>query len=72
MPYQMDEIFDRLARTDIFAAIGTSGNVYPAAGFVSEARRVPIRSRSISNPHPSAPSLTMPSLARHPDRPGLG
>jgi len=39
MPYQMDEIFDHLMETDIFAAIGTSGNVYPAAGFVAEARR---------------------------------
>ena len=39
MPYQMDEIFAALSRADIFAAIGTSGNVYPAAGFVAEARR---------------------------------
>lgn len=37
MPYFMDEIFDHLATTDIFAAIGTSGQVYPAAGFVQEA-----------------------------------
>ncbi len=39
MPYDMDAIFDHLAEADIFAAIGTSGNVYPAAGFVAEARR---------------------------------
>lgn len=39
MPYQMDQIFDALAQVDFFAAIGTSGNVYPAAGFVAEARR---------------------------------
>lgn len=39
MPYEMDTIFDHLAEADIFAAIGTSGNVYPAAGFVAEARR---------------------------------
>lgn len=39
MPYRMDEIFEHLATCDIFASIGTSGNVYPAAGFVSEARR---------------------------------
>ncbi len=39
MPYDMDEIFDHLAEADIFAAIGTSGNVYPAAGFVAEAAR---------------------------------
>ena len=39
MPYDMDVLFDHLATADIFAAIGTSGNVYPAAGFVAEARR---------------------------------
>ncbi|MGC1495396.1 MAG: NAD-dependent deacylase [Sulfitobacter sp.] len=39
MPYDMDMLFDHLASADIFAAIGTSGNVYPAAGFVAEARR---------------------------------
>ncbi|TMM51668.1 NAD-dependent deacylase [Sulfitobacter sabulilitoris] len=39
MPYHMDEIFDHLAEADVFAAVGTSGNVYPAAGFVAEARR---------------------------------
>ncbi len=39
MPYQMDTLFDHLAQADLFAAIGTSGNVYPAAGFVAEARR---------------------------------
>ncbi|MFA3919637.1 NAD-dependent deacylase [Ruegeria hyattellae] len=39
MPYFMDEIFDHLDSTDIFAAIGTSGQVYPAAGFVQGARR---------------------------------
>lgn len=48
MPYQMDEIFARLARADIFAAIGTSGNVYPAAGFVSEARRAGARTVEIN------------------------
>lgn len=39
MPYQMDVIFDALADTDLFLSIGTSGNVYPAAGFVQEANR---------------------------------
>tara|TARA_R110000787_G_scaffold50852_5_gene120824 strand:- start:1204 stop:1938 length:735 start_codon:yes stop_codon:yes gene_type:complete len=39
MPYDIDAIFDHLAEARIFAAIGTSGNVYPAAGFVAEARR---------------------------------
>lgn len=39
MPYRMDEIISLIREADIFAAIGTSGNVYPAAGFVEEARR---------------------------------
>lgn len=37
MPYRMDEIFAALARADLFVSIGTSGAVYPAAGFVQEA-----------------------------------
>ena len=38
MPFRMDEIERALARADLFVAIGTSGAVYPAAGFVAEAR----------------------------------
>ncbi|MFS1522869.1 Sir2 family NAD+-dependent deacetylase [Microbulbifer sp. 2304DJ12-6] len=34
MPLQMDTIYDALSRCDLFISIGTSGNVYPAAGFV--------------------------------------
>ncbi|MHC9234469.1 NAD-dependent deacylase [Pseudooceanicola sp. 502str34] len=37
MPYHMDEIFEHLVTCGLFAAIGTSGQVYPAAGFVREA-----------------------------------
>lgn len=37
MPYHMDRIFDSLRDCDLFMAIGTSGNVYPAAGFVQHA-----------------------------------
>ncbi|WP_285672076.1 NAD-dependent deacylase [Paralimibaculum aggregatum] len=37
MPYLMDEIFARLAAATLFVSIGTSGAVYPAAGFVDEA-----------------------------------
>ncbi|MBV0911325.1 NAD-dependent deacylase [Anianabacter salinae] len=36
-PYRMEEIADRLAACDLFVSIGTSGSVYPAAGFVAEA-----------------------------------
>ncbi|MDA7427444.1 NAD-dependent deacylase [Primorskyibacter aestuariivivens] len=37
-PYHMDEIADHLSGATHFAAIGTSGQVYPAASFVEEAR----------------------------------
>ncbi|MGP3698153.1 NAD-dependent deacylase [Rhodobacter sp. NSM] len=37
VPYRMDEIVERLARARLFAVIGSSGEVYPAAGFVEEA-----------------------------------
>lgn len=37
MPYQMERIWAALGRADLFVSIGTSGNVYPAAGFVAEA-----------------------------------
>ncbi|WP_297323465.1 NAD-dependent deacylase [uncultured Bartonella sp.] len=39
MPYYMQEIESALFKADIFVAIGTSGTVYPAAGFVSLARQ---------------------------------
>ena len=38
MPYRMEEIYAALVMCDLFISIGTSGNVYPAAGFVAEAR----------------------------------
>lgn len=38
MPYRMDDIYAALNRADLFVSIGTSGAVYPAAGFVREAR----------------------------------
>ena len=39
IPYHMETIFQALAECDLFVSIGTSGNVYPAAGFVAEARQ---------------------------------
>lgn len=38
MPYRMDAIDAALSRADLFVSIGTSGAVYPAAGFVRTAR----------------------------------
>ena len=37
MPYRMDEIYAALRTCDLFVSIGTSGAVYPAAGFVQNA-----------------------------------
>jgi len=43
MPYRMDRIQAALAGCDLFVSIGTSGNVYPAAGFVREALKAGAR-----------------------------
>jgi NAD-dependent deacetylase len=37
-PFEMERIAEALARCDLFVSIGTSGNVYPAAGFVADVR----------------------------------
>jgi len=37
MPYHMERITELLSRAGHFISIGTSGNVYPAAGFVAQA-----------------------------------
>ncbi|MEZ5892874.1 MAG: NAD-dependent deacylase [Parvularculaceae bacterium] len=38
MPRFLDEAADALMEADLFVSIGTSGAVYPAAGFVAQAR----------------------------------
>lgn len=40
MPYRMEDIYEALNDCDLFVSIGTSGAVYPAAGFVRAAREV--------------------------------
>lgn len=39
MPLHLDEIHHALSQCDVFLSIGTSGNVYPAAGFFEVARQ---------------------------------
>jgi NAD-dependent deacetylase len=39
MPFEMERIFTALEACDLFLSIGTSGSVYPAAGFIAEVRR---------------------------------
>lgn len=38
MPFHLEEIGAALSHADLFVSIGTSGNVYPAAGFVALAK----------------------------------
>ena len=56
MPYEMERIEAALARADLFVSIGTSGAVYPAAGFVQTARYCGARSVEI-NLEPSLGSV---------------
>lgn len=55
MPYHMEAIDAALARADLFVSIGTSGAVYPAAGFVQTARHHGARTLEL-NLDPSAGS----------------
>jgi len=48
MPYRMNEIFAALRRCDLFVSIGTSGAVYPAAGFVRQAREIGARTLELN------------------------
>ena len=43
MPQGLDRIEAALAGADLFVAIGTSGAVYPAAGYAAEARGLGVR-----------------------------
>jgi NAD-dependent deacetylase len=56
VPYEMDRIFDALESCDLFVSIGTSGAVYPAAGFVRAARAYGARTLEL-NLQPSEGSL---------------
>ena len=56
LPYQMDVIDRALGRADLFVSIGTSGSVYPAAGFVQTAKYHGAQSLEL-NLDPSAASL---------------
>jgi len=53
MPYHMAEIERAIAASDLFVSIGTSGAVYPAAGFVGLARAAGARTLEL-NLEPSA------------------
>lgn len=48
MPYEMERIDNALLAADLFVSIGTSGAVYPAAGFVQTARYCGARTLEIN------------------------
>ncbi|WP_372890551.1 NAD-dependent deacylase [Rhodosalinus sp.] len=48
MPYRMEAILAALSQADLFVSIGTSGEVYPAAGFVEEAAAQGIRTLELN------------------------
>jgi len=57
MPYDMERIEEALMKADLFVSIGTSGAVYPAAGFVQTAAYRGARTLEI-NLEPSQGSLS--------------
>ncbi|BAV63919.1 NAD-dependent deacylase [Sphingobium cloacae] len=56
MPYEMEVIDEAIRKADLFVSVGTSGAVYPAAGFVQTARHVGARTLEL-NLDPSAGSV---------------
>lgn len=48
MPYGLDVIEAALEDSEVFVAVGTSGAVYPAAGYVELARRMGLRTVEIN------------------------
>jgi NAD-dependent deacetylase len=48
MPYEMERIYTALREADLFVSIGTSGAVYPAAGFVQDASRLGARTLELN------------------------
>lgn len=48
MPYRMEEIYAALGAADLFVSIGTSGAVYPAAGFVRTARELGLQTLELN------------------------
>jgi NAD-dependent deacetylase len=48
MPYQMERIYAAIRDADLFVSIGTSGAVYPAAGFVRDARDLGVQTLELN------------------------
>lgn len=61
MPLYMEDIYRALEQCDLFVSIGTSGHVYPAAGFVEVARQAGAHTVEIN----LEPSNTEDAFAEH-------
>lgn len=61
MPLAMDEIYVAINGCDLFVSIGTSGNVYPAAGFVEMANQAGAFTLELN----LEPTLTRTAFRRH-------
>lgn len=48
MPYEMEMIYGALRSADLFVSIGTSGAVYPAAGFVQDAKSLGVQTLELN------------------------
>ena len=55
VPLYMDQIEQALSGADVFIAIGTSGQVYPAAGFVQVAKQYGARTVELNTEAPTRP-----------------
>jgi NAD-dependent deacetylase len=55
IPYHMDVIQDAIEASDLFVSIGTSGTVYPAAGFGQMARQLGIKTLELNLKTSNAP-----------------
>jgi NAD-dependent deacetylase len=52
VPLDMDDIYRELDRATVVLVVGTSGSVYPAAGFVTIANRRGIRTAYVGPEEP--------------------
>ena len=72
MPFEMERIGDALLTCDLFISIGTSGNVYPAAGFAQQAASAGARTLQLNLEESNTPgqfdrSLFGPATTLVPD-----
>lgn len=66
MPRELDRVLAALRRCRLFVAVGTSGQVYPAAGFVEVARGAGVARTVEINPEPSAVAAAFAEHRRGP------